>query len=130
MLFGTEGDSVNYEDNMILNYRDINTWNLLLSDIIELCQKYKISGIHLNNAQTWPVMYSIDLNEMLHEQMEDGKMTRHYSNFEIINGEVVLPNQECGYWNSFVLDENNSINNIYPNPLFIKLTKNIWERYP
>ena len=129
-LFGTEGDSVNYEDNMILNYRDINSWNLLLNDIIELCEKYKISGIHLNNAQTWPMIYSIDLNEMFHEQVDNGVSTRHYSNFEIINGEVVLPNQECGYWNSFVLDENNTINNIYPNPLFIKLTKSIWEKYP
>jgi hypothetical protein len=34
-LYGTEGDSIKYEDNMILNYRDISTWNLLISDISE-----------------------------------------------------------------------------------------------
>ena len=141
-LFGTEGDSIKYEDNMILNYRDINTWNLLISDISELCEKYNISGIHLNNAQNWPQIYSVDLKEMLRVNMEDDQMTRHYSNFEIINGNVVLPNQECGYWNCFNIeinkeentendDENtNIIENIYPNPLFIKLTKNIWEKYP
>ena len=50
-LYVTERDSVKYEDNMILNYRDINTWNLLISDISELCQKYNISAITLNNAQ-------------------------------------------------------------------------------
>ena len=141
-LFGTEGDSIKYEDNMILNYRDINTWNLLISDVSELCEKYNISGIHLNNAQNWPQIYSVDLKEMLRVNMEDGQMIRHYSNFEIINGSVVLPNQECGYWNCFNIeinknennendDENSSIiENIYPNPLFIKLTKNIWEKNP
>jgi len=144
-LFGTEGDSIKYEDNMILNYRDINTWNLLISDISELCEKYNISGIHLNNAQNWPQIYSVDLKEMLRVNVEDDQLIRHYSNFEIINGNVVIPNQECGYWNSFNIeinrsekndnndiDEENSniIENIYPNPLFIKLTKNIWERYP
>ena len=141
-LFGTEGDSIKYEDNMILNYRDINTWNLLISDISELCEKYNISGIHLNNAQNWPQIYAVDEKEMLRVNIEDDQMIRHYSNFEIINGNVVLPNQECGYWNSFNIeinrnentendDENsNIIENIYPNPLFIKLTKNIWEKYP
>ena len=63
-LFGTEGDSINYEDNMILNYRDINTWNILIKDITELCDKYNISGIHLNNAQSWPQIYAVDLKEI------------------------------------------------------------------
>ena len=144
-LFGTEGDSINYEDNMILNYRDINTWNILIKDITELCDKYNISGIHLNNAQSWPQIYAVDLKEMLREQLEDEKMVRHYSNYEIINGNVIIPNQECGYWNSFNIDINRNektenseideesssiIENIYPNPLFIKLTKSIWEKYP
>ena len=147
-LFGTEGDTVKYEDNMILNYRDINAWNLLIKDISELCEKYDISGIHLNNAQTWPQIFSIDLKEMLREQIENEEPVRHYSNYEIINGNVVIPNQECGYWDSFsfeinknetgeknknngIDDENgNIIENIYPNPLFIKLTKKIWEKYP
>ena len=35
------------------------------------------------------------------ENTEDGKSIRHYSNYEIINGKVIIPNQECGYWNSF-----------------------------
>ena len=142
-LFGTEGDTVKYEDNMLLNYRDIASWNLLVNDISELCEKYKISGIHLNNAQNWPQIYSIDLKEMLRENLEDGKLIRHYSNYEIINGKVIIPNQECGYWNSFIFeknikkeenneidDESNIIEKIYPNPLFIKMTKKIWEKYP
>ena len=79
---------------------------------------------------------------MLRACMEDDQMVRDYSDFEIINGSIVLPNQECGYWNSFNIEINktennetdvensNLIENIYPNPLFIKLTKNIWEKYP
>ena len=141
-LFGTEGDTVKYEDNMVLNYRDINAWNLLIKDISELCEKYGISGIHFNNAQTWPQIFSIDLKEMLREQIENEESVRHYSNYEIINGNVVIPNQECGYWDSFSLEINknekneigeengNITENIYPNPLFIKVTKKIWEKYP
>ena len=144
-LFGTEGDNVKYEDSMLLNYRDIKSWNLLINDILELCEKYNISGIHLNNAQNWPPIYEVDLKEMLREHMEEDELIRHYSNYEIINGNVIIPNQECGYWDSFNIEpnkneknENNEINdensnileNIYPNPLFIKLTKKIWEKYP
>ena len=144
-LYGTEGDTVKYEDNMILNYRDIDSWNVLISDISELCKKYNIAGIHLNNAQTWPQIYSVDQKEMLREYLEDEELVRHYSNYEIINGKVVIPNQECGYWNSFdfeinknekneneEIDDDNSsiISNIYPNPLFIKMTRKIWEKYP
>ena len=144
-LFGTEGDNVKYEDSMLLNYRDIKSWNLLINDILELCEKYNISGIHLNNAQNWPPIYEVDLKEMLREHMEENELIRHYSNYEIINGNVIIPNQECGYWDSFNIEpnkneknENNEINdensnileNIYPNPLFIKLTKKIWEKYP
>ena len=45
-----------------------------------------------------------------------------------MNSKIVIPNEECGFWNSF--DVENLSGDIYPNPLFIKLAKNIWENYP
>ena len=127
ILYGAQGISLNYEDNMILNYRDINAWNLLIDDTLRLCQKYNISGIHLDNAQLWPNIYSIDFDEMFREEVDEGN-NRRYTNYEIINGKIVMPNEECGFWNSF--DIENLSEDIYPNPLFIKLTKSIWEYYP
>ena len=127
ILYGAQGISLNYEDNMILNYRDIDAWNLLISDTLNICKKYNISGIHLDNAQIWPIINSIDFEEMFRKEIDE-ENSRRYTNFEIINGKIVLPNEECGFWNAF--DIENLSEDIYPNPLFIKLTKNIWEKYP
>ena len=126
-LYGAQGISLNYEDNMILNYRDIDSWNLLISDTLNLCKKYNISGIHLDNAQIWPIINSIDFEEMFRKEVDEDNV-RRYSNYEIMNGKIVLPNEECGFWNAFDIENLNE--DIYPNPLFIKLTKTIWESYP
>ena len=127
ILYGAQGISLNYEDNMILNYRDIDAWNLLISDTLALCRKYNISGVHLDNAQLWPIINSIDFDEMFREEIDEDK-SRRYTNYEIMNGKIVLPNEECGFWNAF--DIENLSEDIYPNPLFIKLTKSIWEYFP
>ena len=127
ILYGAQGISLNYEDNMILNYRDIDAWNLLISDTLTLCRKYNISGVHLDNAQLWPIINSIDFDEMFREEIDEDK-SRRYTNYEIMNGKIVLPNEECGFWNAF--DIENLSEDIYPNPLFIKLTKSIWEYFP
>ena len=127
ILYGAQGISLNYEDNMFLNYRDIESWNLLISDTINLCKKYNISGIHIDNAQLWPIINSIDYEEMFREEIDEDN-SRRYTNYEIINGKIVLPNEECGFWNAF--DIENLSEDIYPNPLFIKLTKTIWEDFP
>jgi starch synthase len=42
---------------------------------------------------------------------------------EILNGEIVIPNSESGYWQT-----DNCEN--YANPLLIKLTREIWNEYP
>ena len=127
LLYGGQGLSINYEDNMVLNYRDIDAWNLLITDILALIKKYSISGIHIDNAQLWPIINSIDFDEMFREEIDEEK-SRRYTNYEIINGKIVLPNEECGFWNAF--DIENLSEDIYPNPLFIKITKSIWEIFP
>jgi hypothetical protein len=58
-------------------------------------------------------MYRIDI---------DGKPV--YSPIDILNGEeVAIPNTGNGYWNPDSCED-------YPNPLLIKLTKNIWNTFP
>ena len=54
ICYGSDGHSVNYEDSAILNYRKIESWDLLVDDIISLAGRNKIDGIHLDNCQAWP----------------------------------------------------------------------------
>ena len=46
-----------------------------------------------------------------------------YSPMEILNGEIIIPNSETGYWDSDNCEE-------YANPLLVKLTRVIWNDYP
>ena len=126
ILYGCEGDSINYDDNMMMNYRDIRAWNLLVSDTLELIKKYKINGVHLDNVQSWPNLYKVNHDEMLREDVDED-YTRRYTNYEILNGIIVQPNEECGYWTDFKF---RSAQQFYPNPLLIKLTRKIWSKYP
>ena len=119
-FYGSEGNSVSFDDTMILNYRDIRAWELLISDTLKLCEKYKIDGVHIDNCQSWPQIMSIDIDEMLRVEC-DG--SNRYTNEEILNGNIIIPNKECGYWNTDLFNK-------YPNPLLIKITKEIWLKYP
>jgi hypothetical protein len=46
-----------------------------------------------------------------------------YSNYEIFIGNIVIPNQDSGYWTS-------NSKHKYPNPFLIKLCKSIWKIKP
>ena len=46
-----------------------------------------------------------------------------YTPMEILNGEIVIPNSESGYWETDNCED-------YANPLLVKLTKEIWKEYP
>ncbi len=118
--YGTDGHSVNYEDTALLNYRKVESWEILVEDIYSIIQKYNIDGVHLDNCQSWPQMFDIDHEEMLRLD-PDGKQA--YSSEEILNGEIVIRSEDCGYWSSDLIDE-------YPNPFLIKLTRSIWKKFP
>ena len=40
-----------------------------------------------------------------------------------MNGEIVLRNENFGYWNTNTMET-------YPNPFFIKMCKTLWEKVP
>ena len=46
-----------------------------------------------------------------------------YTAEEIMNGEVVVRNENHGYWNTNVIET-------YANPFFIKLARKIWQQRP
>ena len=120
ICYGSDGKSVRYEDSAVLNYRKVEAWDILVEEIKVLVDKYKIDGIHLDNCQAWPQIMEVDAAEMYRIDI-DGKPA--YTPMEILNGEIVMPNAESGYW-----DTDNC--ETYANPLLIKLTKNIWLDHP
>ena len=120
ICYGCDGKSVRYEDSAILNYRKLASWEMLITEVKELINKFDIDGLHLDNCHTWPQIMELDASEM-YRMDNDGQPA--YSPMEILNGEIVLPNTESGYWDCDSCD-------YYANPLLIKLTKSIWNDHP
>ena len=120
ICYGSDGKSVRYEDSAILNYRKKESWDMLINEIKILIEKYKIDGVHLDNCQAWPQIMEMDTAELFRIDI-DGKPA--YTPLEILNGEIVMPNAESGYWDTDNFES-------YANPLLVKLTKSIWNLYP
>lgn len=38
ICYGTDGQSVNYEDSAMLNYRKIESWNLLIDEVLNFAE--------------------------------------------------------------------------------------------
>jgi hypothetical protein len=50
ICYGTDGQSINYEDSAMLNYRKVEAWNLLIDEVVSFSKKHGISGINLDNG--------------------------------------------------------------------------------
>ena len=120
ICYGSDGKSVRYEDSAILNYRKKESWDMLINELKILIDKFKIDGVHIDNCQAWPQIMEMDTAELYRIDI-DGKPA--YTPLEILNGEIVMPNVENGYWDTDNYET-------YANPLLIKLTKSIWNSYP
>ena len=107
-------------DISLLNYRKVETWNLLIQEIKEISEKYNIDGIQINNCQLLPQIMEADSGELTRND-PDGNPS--YTQIDIINGEIILPNAEKGYWDS-------DFSEVYSNPFLVKLTKKIWNEFP
>jgi len=120
---GTDGRDFQWNDSVHLNFRKQATWDLLVSEIRDWATR-GVSGIRMDAAHSWPLILKPNTYELLRED-NDGKY--HYSTQEIVDGEVVLPVTDeadtYGYWGT-------EASKSYPNPLFIKLTKEIWRTFP
>ena len=120
LCYGSDGKSVHYEDSTVLNYRKIEAWEMLISEVKTLINKFGIDGLHLDNCQIWPHIMELNTIEMYRID-DDGKPA--YTPMEILNGEIVIPNSESGYWESDLCET-------YANPLLVKLTREIWNNFP
>jgi len=80
--------------NLIQN-RKKEAWDLLISEAIELITKYKIDGLHLDDAQCWPNILDANTTEL---ERNDTDGTPAYTQDEIFYGKIVIPKTFSGYW--------------------------------
>ena len=70
------------------------------------------------------------IQDELYSTDSDGEL--HYSLEAILNGDVVLPMQgearDYGYWGTLPANPTRD-SMIYPNPLMVKFTRELWSRY-
>eukprot|EP00742_Colponemidia_sp_Colp-10_P005221 GILJ01005578.1.p1 GENE.GILJ01005578.1~~GILJ01005578.1.p1 ORF type:complete len:1904 (+),score=304.73 GILJ01005578.1:50-5761(+) len=118
--FGTDGKTLKWDDTALLNYRKIEAWDLLLDDIKYIGKKYNINGIHLDNAQSWPEIMVPNMDELLRKD-PDGQPA--YSAQQVLEGEVVIANEDGGFWHTRSAER-------YSNPMLIKLCKELWSEFP
>jgi 1,4-alpha-glucan branching enzyme len=64
MLYGTDGKAVTFEDTAMLNYRKVEAWDLIVSDIAVWAEEHGVSGIRLENAQAWPMIMKANIEEL------------------------------------------------------------------
>ena len=50
ICYGTDGQSLNYEDTAMLNYRKKESWDLLIEEVETFAQRHGVDGIHLDNG--------------------------------------------------------------------------------
>lgn len=62
----------------------------------------------------------VDSEELLRKDTDDQPA---YTPADLLNGEIVIRNENCGYWNSNAMET-------YANPFFIKMCRKVWEVLP
>jgi glycogen synthase len=109
-------------ESCLLNFRQIETWDCLIGDLLEWPSKFGVAGALLRDACQWPPLLPVDMQEMLRID-PDGE--RHYSSADVMAGLVVTKNGDfVGYWDSQACLEG------FPNPLLVKLCRTVWSQFP
>ena len=98
-----------------MNYRDLATWDLLISETLEFLDKFNVDGIMIDNAHICPNLLEVNENE-LYKKDTDGEY--HYSIQERFLGSIVSAK-------SYDTNHENM-----PSPLLFKLTKALWKKFP
>lgn len=119
---GTDGRENQWEDTAMLNYRRVETWNLMVAEVKTMAEKYGVRGVRLDNAQSLPPIMAPNMDELLRLD-PDGET--HYSLSEVFYGAVVKANEEYGYWTSGA-----GLERGYPNPFLVKFCREMWNSYP
>ena len=125
---GTDGRETQWEIEALVNFRSVlqlNTnywqireWDGLIEQIIGFYHDYHIHSFYIQEGQSLPILLKTD-SSMLSSR------NSNQTTYDIMNGSVVLLNEECGYW-SYIRESDKP----YPNPYLVKLTRKVYELCP
>jgi len=118
---GTDGRENQWNESVLLNYRKVEVWDLMVREIKNLAKDYGVRGVRLENAQSYPLIMEADVKELTRKD-PDGQY--HYPLTEIFHGQIVRLNEEAGYWTTGA-----AMDLHYPNPFLIKLVRELWNEY-
>ena len=79
------------------SHRKKEAWDLLIDEAVELCSKYRIDGLHLDDAQCWPNILEADIQEL---ERKDTDGSPAYTPEDVFYGNIVAPRTFSGYWNT------------------------------
>eukprot|EP01113_Clastostelium_recurvatum_P041896 TRINITY_DN6726_c0_g1_i2.p1 TRINITY_DN6726_c0_g1~~TRINITY_DN6726_c0_g1_i2.p1 ORF type:complete len:1859 (-),score=472.99 TRINITY_DN6726_c0_g1_i2:78-5654(-) len=120
---GPSSDDKTWDDSFLLNWRKQATWDNFISEMSYLARQYGLNGICVSNGHVLPNYLAKDEVELSRVD-PDGHL--HYDPAEILDGEVILhrgqAQRRLGFW---ALPQRR-----WPNPLFVKLTKELWGKFP
>ena len=97
---------------MILSSSQLKEWNYLTEQIIRYYYDYHINSFFLQDGQSLPILLSPDVAACS-------------SVIERMQGLVVRPNEEAGFW---ACEE--ALEKKYPNPYLVKLVRKVFEVCP
>ena len=108
----------------------------MIQETVEFVQKYEIDGIHIDNAESVPQYFDLNIEELTRRE-NDGE--RSCSKEDLFYGDIVLPDTESGYWATeydlslfYYLHnyDNDSFQKMFANPFYLKLCKTLWQHFP
>jgi len=128
-LEGTDSSEFTWSDCVMMNMRKQSVWEMFVKETI-LWGERGVDGIRIDSAHTCPLIFRSNLDELYRLDSDD---LPHYSNQQIFEGEIVMkPSEEgknFGYWGTTPPSPKHSTP-FYPNPVFIKMTREVWNRFP
>lgn len=114
---GTDGRENQWEDQVALNYRKLEAWEVMVRDAAALALRHGVRGLYLTDAQSWPLMLVPDTEELWRVDV-DGEEC--HSELARLDADVTRGNEEGGFWTSRAAARG------YPNPLLTKLAREMW----
>lgn len=70
-------------------------WDLLIEETEDLVEKYGVDGFHLDDVQSWPPMFDVDIEELERKEFDGENI---YTIEDIFYGKIVLQRSFTGYW--------------------------------
>lgn len=106
-------------DLMGLNFRSAKLWQLLATEITQLCETCDISGFFMGDYKLWDYVLPRNLEELTRIDPDN---TPHYNFLNIIEGTVVKNDETniCGL----------AKRQVWSSPFLSNLMRRIWEKIP